>query len=345
MLTPLADTFGRRLRGLEEATLRRFVAALWRASGWEVSVEGERVVATRPGGDTSQVILVRTGWLRPFALRGPVEEADVLVTGLGARARQRLASRLDIHVLGAADLRERLRYAVDEADRDRLLRTHLGTTPAVLDRDRPHLVPVPSGVPGSIDVWMVVVALLVLSVTAGATLDTTPGGAIGEHGAEETPVATTTAGRKTETSSADRREERPIGFESDCRGTPRETVRYRLAQVADITVHELYETAPQVSVATTPVGVGPPPEVIRQLRTVAYRPLLDGRNVSVVGERRAEHDRSVVRVRATNRSGSRVAYEFVLLPNEYVIETGHLDGVGGCWVIAEIRMAAGRPTE
>jgi hypothetical protein len=133
MLTTLLGSFGRRLRSLDEAPFRKFVAEFWRASGWDVSVWGEQVVVARPGVNDCRVLVVRGSRLRPFVSPEPIGDADVLVTGLGGRGQRRSASRVDASVVGAVELRQRALYAIDAENRDRLLRTHLGLPPDIVE--------------------------------------------------------------------------------------------------------------------------------------------------------------------------------------------------------------------
>lgn len=116
----------RRLRRLDAAGLARLVAALWAASGWETEVRDRRVVARRDTGAERRVLAVAAGPLGVArALVWPPGDVDAVVTTVGGPAVRVLSARCDAQVRGPASLRERLRYGLDPADRERVERTHL----------------------------------------------------------------------------------------------------------------------------------------------------------------------------------------------------------------------------
>lgn len=116
-----------RLQALSQDDLAAFVADLWAASGWETSVEGPAVVASRDGSTQRLLVLeaARVPRLRSAPeTTGPV---DLVVTPrVNATAGALPRGTPGVPVVSAADLRNRLLYAVDADVGDRLACDHLG---------------------------------------------------------------------------------------------------------------------------------------------------------------------------------------------------------------------------
>lgn len=111
--------FRRLLRTLDAAAFERFVADLWRARGWTVEREGETLVAEHLTLDDRRSLDVRAvPWWRPGTPSPEPTDADLLVVN-------RPAPDGSGSVVGADDLHDALRYAVDAEARADLLETHL----------------------------------------------------------------------------------------------------------------------------------------------------------------------------------------------------------------------------
>jgi len=123
-----ASAFSELLREQDHDAIVAFVADLWAASGWDTATEG--AVVTARGQSTTQRLLVlpplRLSRLRsvpPF--EGPV---DLVVTpGESPGALPR--GTPSVPVVTAADLRNRLLYALDTETGETLAQRHLGVSP------------------------------------------------------------------------------------------------------------------------------------------------------------------------------------------------------------------------
>lgn len=107
------------VRRLDRSARQALVADLWRARGFAVTREGACLVARSDG--TCQRLYVG-------AVAGAPETADVVVD-----ADSVLSHATTTSVIDAADLAERLVYAVDPARRRRLCDRHLGAPPTELE--------------------------------------------------------------------------------------------------------------------------------------------------------------------------------------------------------------------
>lgn len=126
-LTP--QEFERALRGLDRETVVSLVAALWAARGWETTVEGATVVASRGTPAEERVLWVRHDAPR-LQLRGggaPPDGVDAVVTSAaGSRRARRRARECDADLVDATDLHEALLYGVGRERAERLCERHLG---------------------------------------------------------------------------------------------------------------------------------------------------------------------------------------------------------------------------
>lgn len=110
------SAFRRGLRGLDRAQFAAFAADLWDAGGRRVRHEGDRLAVD------GRTVLVRPA-LDPAT---PIEgDVDAVVTTRDPPAG---AVPEGIEVVGPDELFERVRYAVGDDDRDRLLRDHFEDT-------------------------------------------------------------------------------------------------------------------------------------------------------------------------------------------------------------------------
>lgn len=113
---PVADV-ERAVSSLDRAALGSFVAALWAARGRETRVVDGDVLARHPTTGVERSVAVAA---RPADLRD--RDPDIVVTA----SPDRFGDATDARVVGPAELRRLLRYAVDPGDGERLARTHLG---------------------------------------------------------------------------------------------------------------------------------------------------------------------------------------------------------------------------
>lgn len=149
MTRTTASQLGRRLRRLDRPALVRFVAALWAASGWSTAVRDGRVVArrTEPSRERLDLAVVTGASEVGRALLAGVSDADVLVAPIGERTARLLAARTGIEVVDAADLEERLTYAVGAEAREHLLSTYVPDPPGTPSR-RAVLIALTAGTGG-----------------------------------------------------------------------------------------------------------------------------------------------------------------------------------------------------
>jgi outer membrane protein assembly factor BamB len=123
-----ASAFSELLREQDHDAIVAFVADLWAASGWDTATEG--AVVTARSQSTTQRLLVlpplRLSRLRSApAFEGPV---DLVVTPReSASALPR--GTPSVPVVTAADLRNRLLYALDTETGETLAQRHLGVSP------------------------------------------------------------------------------------------------------------------------------------------------------------------------------------------------------------------------
>jgi len=128
MVIPAREAVDHHLRRLNTASCRDLVADLWTARGFETSVEGNVVVATR--GGTRQVIypVGRRRFGSPPAPDRPVDAVVAVADGEDAIA----AVGKGAQPFDATDLRKMLFYAIDRETTARLCERHLGARPEQL---------------------------------------------------------------------------------------------------------------------------------------------------------------------------------------------------------------------
>lgn len=109
------------------AEVAAFVAELWRARGWDVTADGDRLEAVRtaPTAERRRIHVVDAG-------SGAPAPADVVVT-----AGRAPPEAPDAEVVTADDLYRMVRFGLDRAAGERLLEAHLGLDAAVLEAPRP----------------------------------------------------------------------------------------------------------------------------------------------------------------------------------------------------------------
>lgn len=113
---PSPEAVARRVRTLSPDDRRQFVADLWDACGWETHIDGPVVVATE--GERTKRIAVGT---LPDDDR--VDTVVVLRESDPIRVR---ANERGATVVGPAELRDRLLYAIPRHEAERLFETHCG---------------------------------------------------------------------------------------------------------------------------------------------------------------------------------------------------------------------------
>jgi outer membrane protein assembly factor BamB len=123
-----ASAFSELLREQDHDAIVAFVADLWAASGWDTATEGA-VVTARGQSTTQRLLVLPPTWLSRLrsvpAFEGPV---DLVVTpreSAGALPR----GTPSVPVVAAADLRNRLLYALDTETGETLAQRHLGVSP------------------------------------------------------------------------------------------------------------------------------------------------------------------------------------------------------------------------
>lgn len=220
MASVTARALEHNLLALSDEAFATFVAECWAASGWSVSIDGSVVEATR-SGDTRRLLVLPPRRVVPELRGAPDVEPpiDAIVSPYRAADRSRLPGGLpDAPIVDADGLRERLRYAIDEADADRLLASHLGIDAdealgdARSGRSPPPVVHLPQSgtvVPVGLGLLLVVAGLAVLLAATGAFA---PGDSTGTVNAS----GPTTAGAYT-TSTASVYDAQPT-----CERSPRE---------------------------------------------------------------------------------------------------------------------------
>lgn len=127
--------FSRLLGGLDPESVVEFVSDLWAARGWEATVDGRRIRATRARPDEALTLLVlprrREAWRRRAD-----GDVDVVVDARATWVGRRFADACGARYLDADDLFEMVRYGLDPRAADRLLRAHLGRSLAAVGGDR-----------------------------------------------------------------------------------------------------------------------------------------------------------------------------------------------------------------
>lgn len=252
--------FRRSVRRLDQRSLARLVAAMWRARGAEATVDGDAVtVSTRDG--TRRMLVVCGPWAtRRLGRRTLPADVDAVVVDRPVSDRP-----TGVDVVEPDDLREQLLYALPRERAGEIAATHLGRpllteaaepTPALRDR-----LPVSSASLGSLpSSAVVVVGLLVALVLAGSVgglwADDAPfgvgsdadGASVGGLGASADPVedadgtatpapTVTPTPTPTPTPTAERSRGFPPGLGPDGIRDP-----YRLAEThADAVTTQPYE--------------------------------------------------------------------------------------------------------
>ncbi len=133
MSLPSEEAFTRLFRSLDEAERTAFVADLWAARGWETSIEGGAVVATRDGMER-HLRVVDPGRVGVPAL----DDADTLAPARDRDAVRRAAERAGVRYVPPAVLYEQLRYAVDRETATTLFES---TFEQPFDTPGPHVRP------------------------------------------------------------------------------------------------------------------------------------------------------------------------------------------------------------
>lgn len=180
--------FRRRLRTLDADAFERFVVDLWRARGWTVERMEPLVVEHPTLGDRRRLALLAVPWWRP-GVPSSVEAPDADVVIVNRSVHGPAGSVVD-----AGELHRMVHFAVDPADRDHLVGTHL-------DRPRSPTGVAASCLPPAGSIRLVTVALVLsvlLAGAAGVTLlsEDDPAPAMEDEGGSAQPE---TAGEPPET--------------------------------------------------------------------------------------------------------------------------------------------------
>jgi hypothetical protein len=133
MALPSEEAFTRLFRDLDDVERTAFAAELWAARGWETTVDGADVVATRDGRER-RIRVCDPGLLGV----PPVDGVDVLVPVRDRTAVQTAAELADVRYVPPAVLYEQLRYAVDRETAAALFESTFGQP---LDAPGPHVSP------------------------------------------------------------------------------------------------------------------------------------------------------------------------------------------------------------
>lgn len=160
MATESRERFVRALRSLSRPSFSAFVAALWAARGHETSVDESGGVAIDREGRTLRVVAGVRGWHVLLVLLVRPDAVDAVVTRgrlAGAAVELVAGGRPGVAHLDAADLYERFRYGVGDAERVRLWTAHLragaenpGATVRFDDALRRTVSPVPASVAAAV---------------------------------------------------------------------------------------------------------------------------------------------------------------------------------------------------
>ncbi|AUX07844.1 hypothetical protein AArcSl_0189 [Halalkaliarchaeum desulfuricum] len=167
----LVDTrkIGRRFRALDADERLEFLAALWAARGFETTIQGEVIVASRDG---DEVRIGATAGSRIHRLYADIvarisgsergTQVDVLVDAFGDRSGFSSPRNDSVRRLAPTELRQLLAYGVDRETGDRLAREYL-ETPLVVEESTQS--PVGSAVASPAVVALVVLAIAVVVVS------------------------------------------------------------------------------------------------------------------------------------------------------------------------------------
>lgn len=160
-----ADLF----RGLDTADRAAFVAAVWRARGWEATVSDSTVVA-RDGERTRRILVIRPGWFRVPSLSG----VDVVVVTRDRDAVRDAAAESGVEYVTPQVLYDLLCYGIERSDAATIFSTHFGR-PLELHRAEPTTTPdstfsVPASPPSTASVLVVVCVVIVGLVVADPSL-------------------------------------------------------------------------------------------------------------------------------------------------------------------------------
>lgn len=112
-----ADLF----RGLDTADRAAFVAAVWRARGWEATVADSTVVA-RDGERTRRILVIRPGWFRVPSLSG----VDVVVVTRDRDAVRDAAAEAGVEYVTPQALHDLLCYGIDRDVAATIFSEHFG---------------------------------------------------------------------------------------------------------------------------------------------------------------------------------------------------------------------------
>jgi hypothetical protein len=326
MARPSPRQLRRRLRRLDDRDLARFVAALWAAGGWSTAVREGRVVALRHDRATERLDLAVVAG--PVGVAGTLartpDDADAVVTPVGERTARLLAARTDRPVVDAADLHERLTYAVPGEAREHLLAEHLPEQARVERRQVLSSLALGGGVLGG----------GALRTTGGERTTAssvwydlggpTPGApGLGDADDEDAPPdgtggPTTPTGEGAATPTGERTIAPLETNGAGCDGGPREALREQLVTFRrEVAVHS--DTGVE---GEKPVGydLGIATEsFLAAVEGVSYEPFRQVESLSV-GEPREDADDAVVPLRLVTDDGRTVRYEFALRQNP-----------AGCW--------------
>lgn len=180
-MTPRSRPFARSLGRLDSGATVEFVADLWRVRGWEVTVDGHRLLANRTHPGETLLILVLARRRDPWLLSGG-RDVDVVVDARGTRRGRRLAASCGARYLGPDDVLELMRHGLRRSEADRLSRAHLG-------QPLESLVDRPSGDRSPLLVSLALVVVLV-SGLAIASVSLHGDGTDADADAVATPLAT-----------------------------------------------------------------------------------------------------------------------------------------------------------
>lgn len=175
------ERFARLFRGLGPDDKAVFVAALWANRGWETTVDGTTVLATR-ADETVQVRVADPGRFGTPTLA----DIDVLVVARDRDAVRAAAADAGVRYLVAADIRELLLYGLERSTAAALFERTFGrpleTTgepePTLRERAQTVGTTLTKAVPGRTDsrylLVLLLVGLLVGAAVAGPALTTQP---------------------------------------------------------------------------------------------------------------------------------------------------------------------------
>ncbi|WP_101297002.1 hypothetical protein [Halegenticoccus soli] len=191
-----SEAFGRELRRLDAAALARFVADLWRARGWEATVEGDlvRVERDSPAPERRTLAVARRIPPPDALARFADGDVDAVVTSArvpedrrsrvseGRRSRapesRRAGDSARPAIFGAEALHEMALYAVDRDEFDALCRRYFGRSGLVdppSDPDEPSSnrdgSPHARSPARALTIAAVVALVLVLGAAAAVHLD------------------------------------------------------------------------------------------------------------------------------------------------------------------------------